>query len=407
MTDWTPGTEFERALAATVEARDLAGYLDVLVGGELVLPVDDDVIRDNNWITFASGDTHAIASFTSGAALTAGTNGRFTLFRKQSLADLVANWPDERWRLGVDVGLPIGAIFDLTQLRAALGIAAPSVSPSGTTPSATESASGVAPSAAASPSATVSPSATASPSAAGPSVAAGPFVAAAPSAAGPSIGSPPPAAATAGPGPAGDPAVGESGTSSRSASAEGSGLPSSSDGVEASAASSPPESGGAPSVMQKVVPPDQLDRYLDDGYDLVAGYVYKLADVEPLRTVSDLVAGLGLDYAGSPFSRDDEYVWVIRWRPVITSVFRVPWGGTDTAALGAWGDRGWVVEHPPFAGNGFAVHPSIPIPEWKVDSTRITSGAELYRIDQDGRQDLVAVYSSSSARWNRLAGGGR
>jgi hypothetical protein len=156
--------------------------------------------------------------------------------------------------------------------------------------------------------------------------------------------------------------------------------------------------------MQKVVPPDQVGRYLDDGYDLVAGYVYKLADVAPLHTVSEIVAGLGLDYAGSPFSRDDEYVWVIRWRPVVTSVFRVPWGGTDAAALGAWGDRGWVVEHPPFAGNGFAVDPSIPIPEWKVDSTRITSGAEMYRIDRSGREDLIAVYSSSNARWNRLAG---
>ncbi|BCJ35006.1 hypothetical protein Athai_25090 [Actinocatenispora thailandica] len=359
MTDWVPGTDFERALAATVEARDLAGYLDVLIGGELLLPLEDDVIRDNRWITFASGDTQAIASFTSGSAMTAGTDGKFTLFRKQSLADLVANWPNERWRLGVDVGLSIGAIFDLTQLRAALGIAAPPP--------------------AASPSAGAPPGAPASTTV-------------------PSIGTPPPAAATAGPGPSGvpvstDPASGRSGASSSSGSAEG------------SASSSAAEGGGAPSVMQKVVPPDQVGRYLDDGYDLVAGYVYELADVEPLRTVSDIVGGLGLDYAGSPFSRDDEYVWVIRWRPVVTSVFRVPWGGTDAAALGAWGDRGWVVEHPPFAGNGFAVDPSTPIPEWKVDSTRITSGAELYRIDRTGRQDLVAVYSSSNARWNRLAGG--
>jgi hypothetical protein len=345
MTDWTPGTEFEHALAAAVEARDLAGYLDVVVGGELVLPMDDDAIRDNSWITVVSGDTQAIASFTSGSAMTAGTNGRFTLFRKQSLADLVANWPNESWRLGVDVGLPIGAIFDLAQLRTALGIAAP-------------------------------PTAVAAPSAAAP------FASGAPSTGGPSIGTPPPAAAA-------DSAAGEASTDPAH---------------EEGGSSSPAEDGGVPSVMQKVVPPDQVGRYLDDGYDLVAGYVYKLADVEPLRTVSDIVAGLGLDYAGSPFSRDDEYVWVIRWRPVVTSVFRVPWGGTDAGALNAWGDRGWVVEHPPFAGNGFAVDPSTPIPEWKVDSTRITSGAEMYRIDRSGRGDLVAVYSSSNARWNRLAG---
>jgi hypothetical protein len=381
MTDWTPGTEFERALAATVEARDLAGYLDVLARGELLLPMDDDAIRDNSWITFASGDTQAIASFTSGAAMTAGADGRFTLFRKQSLADLVASWPDERWRLGVDVGLPIGAIFDLAQLRVALGIAVPpaAASPSAATP---PGASG--------------PSRTAS-SAAAPSAAAGSSPAARSAAAGPSLGTPPPAAATAGAGPADGPA-------STGRAAQGSRSPAASDDAGGSASSSPEEDGGAPSVMQKVVPPDQVGRYLDDGYDLVAGYVYKLADVAPLRTVPELVAGLGLDYAGSPFGRDDEYVWVIRWRPVITSVFRVPWGGTDAAALGAWGDHGWVVEHPPFAGNGFAVDPATPIPEWKVDSTRITSGAELYRIDRSGREDLIAVYSSSNARWNRLAG---
>lgn len=314
MIDWTPGTDFERALAATVEARDLAGYLDVLVGGELLLPLDDDVVRDNSWITFVSGDTQAIASFTSGSALTAAGSGKFTMFRKQSLADLVANWPNERWRLGVDVGLSIGAIFDLAQLRTALGISDP-----------------------------------------------------------PSIGTPPPAAT---------------------------------DAVAAVLVDPPGKAqpDGAPAVMQKVVPPNQVGRYLDDGYDLVAGYVYKLVDVTSLVTVADLVAGLGLDYQGSPFSRDDEYAWVIRWQPVLTEMFRVPWGGTDPSAIGAWDGRGWVVERPPFAGNGFAVDRSTPIPEWKVASTPVTNAAEMFRIDREGRQELVAVYNASTARWDRAEG---
>ncbi|GAA4218984.1 SseB family protein [Actinocatenispora rupis] len=327
MTDWIPGTEREAALAAAVEAHDVAGYLRVLADGELLLPIDADAaVRGDalRWATFPSGDTRVLAAYTSGTAMLAATDGAFTTFRKVTLATLLDQWPDASWQLGVDVNLPVGAIFPVDQVRAALG-----------------------------------------------------------------------------PAPAGD----ERPSRPVESPAERPTKPTMRTEVAPDTATGPDAGNGTPSVMQKVLPPDQVRRYLDDGYDLVAGYVYKAADAAPLATVRDIVTGLGLTYEGSPFDPDDEYVWVIRWRSVVASVFRVPFGGTDASHLPVWGDKGWVVEHAPFAGNGFAPHPSIPIPEWKVDSTRLTSGAEMYRIDRHGRQDLVAVYSSSAARWQRPAGG--
>jgi hypothetical protein len=290
----------------------------LLAGTELLLPVDADAVLGGGpagWATFVADGTTVLAAYTSGPAMTAATRGTFTAFRKQTLVDLLAGWPDPAWRLGVDVNLPIGAILGTDDLGAAL--AAPTADP-------------------------------------------------------------PPAPAA----PSGTPSGEDAGPDRRRGTVDLSG-----------------------SVMQKVLPPGQVTRYLDDGYDLVAGYVHDLADVTHLRTSTEIVTGLALAYPGSPFTPDDECVWVIRWRPVVTSVFRIPWGGTDPSHLAIWGDKGWVVEHPPFSGDGFAANPATPIPEWKVDSTRLTSGAEMYRIDRRGDAHLAAVYLSSTARWHRTAGG--
>ncbi|HEY3505813.1 MAG TPA: hypothetical protein VGN37_23875 [Actinocatenispora sp.] len=328
MTDWAPGTDLERRLAAAVAAGDVPGYVRLLTRAELLLPVDADAVLAGGpagWATFAADGVTVLAAYTSGVAMTAATRGTFTTFRKQSLAELLAAWPDPTWRLGVDVNLPIGAILTTDEARTAL-----------TTPPAPP--------------------------------------AAAPAGPPPDTGVPGPAQFAA--------ADAEAGSERRRGSVDLAG-----------------------SVMQKVLPPGQVGRYLENGYDLVAGYVHDLADVAHLRTAGEIVTGLALAYPGSAFTPDDEYVWVVRWRPVVTSVFRIPWGGTDPSHLAIWGDKGWVVEHPPFSGDGFVANPATPIPEWKVDSTRLTSGAELYRIDRHGTADLAAVYLSSTASWHRTAGG--
>ena len=60
---------------------------------------------------------------------------------------------------------------------------------------------------------------------------------------------------------------------------------------------------------------------------------------------------------------------------------------------------GWVVEHPPFDGSGFAPGEGTPIREFKVDSQRLPHGAEIYRFDRSGRRALVALFDADGARW--------
>lgn len=151
------------------------------------------------------------------------------------------------------------------------------------------------------------------------------------------------------------------------------------------------------SVMQKVLPHHHVPFYLDKGYDWVAGYVHRAADVMHLDTPARIVHGLGLTYRGSPLTATDDVVHVLRWPAVIPAMYRPPYGGTDTEAMAAMG--GWVVEHPPFTGTGFAASPDDVIPEYKVDTMRLPHGAEIHRITAAGREEFVATYDADLRRW--------
>ncbi|MFD0536511.1 SseB family protein [Actinomadura luteofluorescens] len=88
-------------------------------------------------------------------------------------------------------------------------------------------------------------------------------------------------------------------------------------------------------VMQKAVRPEHVQHYLEGGYDLVAGYVHRLQDVQELRSPAALIRALGLVYEGSPFAPADEQIFVIRWlgreaRPV-------PAARWAASTNGAWG----------------------------------------------------------------------
>jgi hypothetical protein len=153
-----------------------------------------------------------------------------------------------------------------------------------------------------------------------------------------------------------------------------------------------------PTVMQKVIPPGQVCFYLDKGYDWVAGYVHRWQEAAELETVSDIVSNLGLVYPGSPFLATDDSVYVLRWTAYLSELYRVPLGGTDEAALRAVPD-GWVIERPPFTGNGHVPHSRLPIREYKIDSIRLPHRAEMWRIGADGGHHFVAIYDADEQRW--------
>ena len=65
--------------------------------------------------------------------------------------------------------------------------------------------------------------------------------------------------------------------------------------------------------------------------------------------------------------------------------------------------EGWVVERPPFRGNGFAPgESSTVIAEFKVDSARLPHGARLLRLGADGVEEIIAVLDADGPRWLRV-----
>ncbi|WP_153040060.1 SseB family protein [Actinoplanes sp. TFC3] len=156
-----------------------------------------------------------------------------------------------------------------------------------------------------------------------------------------------------------------------------------------------------PTMMQKTVPPHQVDFYLDRGYDRVAGFVHRCAEVEHLRTPGELFAALGLVHDGSPYQEDAKEAFLLRWSAFRPSLYRIPYGGQSEQALRAM--DGWVIERPPFRGNGFAPGEGRDvIAEFKVDSVRLPSGAQLWRIDADGDERIVALFDSDAPAWRRV-----
>jgi hypothetical protein len=153
-----------------------------------------------------------------------------------------------------------------------------------------------------------------------------------------------------------------------------------------------------PLVLQKVLPHPLVVHYLEGGYDRVAGYVHRVADVLNLTTPALLVHHLGLSYEGTPFFAEDDDVHVLRWSALVSELVRTPYGGVDEDAADEM-PGGWVVEHPPFDGSGFAPGTGAPVPEFKINSQRVPHGAEIYRLERSGRRTLVALFDADAERW--------
>ncbi|MET8256449.1 SseB family protein [Micromonospora sp. NPDC005205] len=156
-----------------------------------------------------------------------------------------------------------------------------------------------------------------------------------------------------------------------------------------------------PTVMQKAIAPSQLAYYLDRGYDRVSGFVHRAGELSHLSTPAQLHEALGLSYPGSPFAQDAEEIYVLRWPAHRPSLYRIPYGGQNEPAMRAM--EGWVIERPPFRGNGFAPGESSDVvAEFKVDSARLPHGAQLWRIGADGSERVVAELDTDSVTWRRV-----
>ncbi|MEU3452474.1 SseB family protein [Micromonospora sp. NPDC006766] len=163
----------------------------------------------------------------------------------------------------------------------------------------------------------------------------------------------------------------------------------------------PPVDPSRPVTMQKAIAPSQLAYYLERGYDRVSGFVHRSSELAHLSTPAQLYDALGLGHPDSPFSREADEIYVLRWPAHRPSLYRIPYGGQNETAMRAM--EGWVIERPPFRGNGFAPGESTDvIAEFKVDSARLPHGAQLCRIGADGSERLVAVLDTDALLWQRI-----
>ncbi len=154
-------------------------------------------------------------------------------------------------------------------------------------------------------------------------------------------------------------------------------------------------------VMQKTISAELVDYYLERGYDRVAGFVHRASEVEHLRTPGELFGALGLFYETSPFPPDAKEAFVLRWPAYRPSLYRIPYGGQNEQALRAM--DGWVIERPPFRGNGFAPGEGRDvIAEFKVDSVRLPHGAQLWNIDGEGNERMIAIFDADGPLWRRV-----
>ncbi|WBB77939.1 SseB family protein [Micromonospora sp. WMMD882] len=162
-----------------------------------------------------------------------------------------------------------------------------------------------------------------------------------------------------------------------------------------------PEDPKRPPMMQKAVAPSQLAYYLERGYDRVSGFVHRAGEVAHLNTPARLYGALGLGYPDSPFSPDADEIYVLRWPAYRPSLYRIPYGGQNEGAMRAM--EGWVIERPPFRGNGFAPGESSDVvAEFKVDSARLPHGTQLWRIGADGSERVVAVLDTDALLWRQV-----
>jgi hypothetical protein len=156
-----------------------------------------------------------------------------------------------------------------------------------------------------------------------------------------------------------------------------------------------------PQLMQRTIAAAQVSMYLERGYDRVCGFVHRASELSHLSKPIELYRALGLLYSGSPFRADDADVYVLRWPAHLLTLYRIPFGGQTEEALQAM--QGWMIERAPFRGNGFAPSETNDVvAEFKIDSTRLPHGAQLWRLNSEGIETLVALFDADSTRWRKI-----
>ncbi|MER5422354.1 SseB family protein [Streptosporangium roseum] len=110
MQEWEPANAFEEYLGSAFAAGDLVLCLSMLRHAEFALPITPAAAEGHEpavWPVEADDERTWLLVYTSIEAMRAGTGGAIRHCRVVTLLDLAAAWPDLRWGLAVNPGLPV------------------------------------------------------------------------------------------------------------------------------------------------------------------------------------------------------------------------------------------------------------------------------------------------------------
>ncbi|KIL43110.1 T7SS effector LXG polymorphic toxin [Jeotgalibacillus campisalis] len=143
-------------------------------------------------------------------------------------------------------------------------------------------------------------------------------------------------------------------------------------------------------MLQKIIPINDIEKYLLGEYAEIGGYIAKLEDVDHIIDYSEVVESFRLDYTswnGSrPFPEDGNAYGKIKFTTNHVDNVEIPYG----ACFGGRNTDGF-----PCTLNGFTGSRNGEIvPEWQFDNRYFpNNGAELYEVT-DGIEKLVAKFDS-------------
>lgn len=148
--------------------------------------------------------------------------------------------------------------------------------------------------------------------------------------------------------------------------------------------------------------PAREGAWLVEGFESVAGFVVRAADIAWAKTPAQLVEALGLTFPGSPIDPAAPFVDVLKFESNgLLSLVDALGGPTAEAAARAGGP---FVEPAPFTGTGFAAVAEHFVPVWWLEPTRIPAGAQLWRVQAGGQADVLAVYPHVGIGWQVAPG---
>jgi hypothetical protein len=142
----------------------------------------------------------------------------------------------------------------------------------------------------------------------------------------------------------------------------------------------------ANTILQKVIPKDDILKYINGEYTQVGGFISTAKDAKHLQSFEDIYYGMRLDYSGTKFSLSDGSCGVIRYKTQGAGAAIIPKspinGGSESGLM-------------PFTGHGFTSgnNGRLGVPEWKTGYLTPMDGAELWEVFSNGTEVLKGKFS--------------